>query len=96
MTVRIETDALGQETIVTDSADNAGLNSKITKQGLPTDQVYMRLSDGQVFTAVIGSLGPDGPTRLSPAEVDMVQHYLREKGAPEPDVFAGDPSTPTG
>ena len=85
MTCRIETDAQGRETIVTDSADNAGTNSKITGQGLPADSVFIRLSDGACFTKT------PPLNRLSPAEVDMVNHFIEEKGAPQPDVFAGDP-----
>ena len=86
MTHHIETDENGRDVIVTNKPDMARSGpSRIASQGLPADHVYIRLNDGQCFTTSTPL------ARLSPAEVEMIGHYLAEKGAPDPDVFTGEP-----
>ncbi|MEC4668780.1 MAG: hypothetical protein VST65_04500 [Nitrospirota bacterium] len=82
----IEKDSGGRDVIVTDRADAARNGpSTITSQGLPADHVYIRLNDGQCFTTSTPL------ARLSPAEAEMIGHYLAERGAPDLDVFTGEP-----
>ena len=58
-------------------------------RGLQVDHIWVRLCDGHVFTATPHSRGL---SRLTEAEVEMVQFYLDQKDGPlVPDVFAGDP-----
>ena len=85
MTFRIETGPDGADVIITDSPDMARAGpSRVKSQALPANHAYMRLSDGQMFT------NAKPMYRLSPAEAEMVEHYLREKGADiGPDIFAG-------
>ena len=80
MTVRTEINARGQEEI---RGEKGG-----KKAVLMASDLFLRLSDGHVFTA------PSGPVplyRLNPHEVEMVEFWLRERGAGiEPKVFAGE------
>ncbi len=79
MTCKIEPDAFGRDTIWCE------VDGRPT--ALPADQILVRASDGNVFTA---ALGLRGLSRLSPHDVEMVEHFLKERGAAEPVVFAGD------
>ena len=83
MTIRIESDAYGKDIIWTEVGGRP--------TALPADHVLIRASDGHVFTAPIGLRGL---SRLSPHGVEMVEHFLKERGLAEPNVFAGD--TPHG
>ena len=83
MTCRIETDGTGQECVMIDREDGR-------TQALATNNVFVRLADGHVFT---GPTDLRGLSRLSQLEVEMVHHWLRERGAEiGPDIFAGDPA----
>ena len=60
---------------------------------LPAENIYIRASDGHIFTAVPGGL----LQRLNPHEVGMVEHWLRERASEITTmVFAGQtpPATP--
>ena len=59
---------------------------------LPAENIYIRASDGHIFTAVPGGL----LQRLRPHEVEMVEHWLREKFSEITiTVFAGEPPPAT-
>ncbi len=79
MTCKIEPDAYGKDVIWTEVDGRA--------TALPAEQILVRASDGHVFTAPVGLRGL---SRLSPHDVEMVEHYRHEKGMCEPVVFAGD------
>ena len=79
MTLRIEPDAYGKDVIWCE------VDGRPT--ALPAEQILVRASDGHVFTAPVGLRGL---SRLSPHDVEMVEHYRHEKGMSEPVVFAGD------
>ena len=79
MTCKIESDAFGKDVIWTE------VNGR--KTALPAEHIYVRASDGACFTAPINLRGL---SRLSPADVEMIEHYRHEKGMCEPVVFAGD------
>ena len=79
MTCRIEPDAYGKDVIWCE------VDGRPT--ALPADHILIRASDGHVFTAPVGLRGL---SRLSPADVEMVEHYRHEQGMSEPVVFAGD------
>ena len=83
MTCRIEKDGVGQDVIWCE------VDGRPT--ALPAEHILIRASDGHVFTAPVGLRGL---ARLSPADVEMVEHYRHERGMCEPVVFAGD--TPVG
>jgi hypothetical protein len=85
MTCWIETDSHGRECIFCDSA---AVGADVRRQALNADTVLIRASDGHVFTA---PLGLSGLSRLSHADVEMVEHWLRERDMPSPNIFAGDP-----
>ena len=79
MTIKIEPDARGRDTIWCE------VDGRPTP--LPADHVLIRASDGHVFTAPIGLRGL---SRLSPHDVEMIEFFRREKGLAEPVIFAGD------
>ncbi len=81
MTCKIESDTFGKDVIWCE------VDGRPT--ALPADHIMIRASDGHVFTAPVGLRGL---ARLSPADVEMVEHWLHEKGVDlKPDIFAGDP-----
>ena len=86
MTCKIETDDSGRYVIFTDRPDVARAGPRrVASPGLNADHCYIRLGDGQVFTSA------QPLDRLSPAEVEMIEYFLREKGADiTPDIFAGE------
>ena len=81
MTIRIEKDAQGRDVIWSEIGGKA--------VPLPVPTIYVRASDGHVFTIEGSGL----PQRLRPHEPEMVEYWLREKGVKiEPNIFAGEPS----
>ena len=79
MTCKIEQDAFGRDVIWCEVDGR--------KTALPADQILVRMSDGNVFTA---PLMLRGLSRLGPPDVEMVKHFVKEKGIHEPNVFSGD------
>ena len=81
MTIRTEINPRGQEEIWGERGGK--------KAVLMASDLFLRLSDGHVFTAPSGSV----PLyRLNPHEVEMVEFWLHQKGGKvEPDIFAGEP-----
>ena len=65
-----------------------GGNSKVAHQAFAMENVLIRVSDGQGFVAPVGLRGLPRP---SPAEAEMVDHHVAERGVAKADVFAGDP-----
>ena len=85
MTIRIKTDNNGKDVLWSE------VGGKTVP--LPVENLYLRLGDGHVFTAVPGGL----LQRLNPHEVGMVEHWLRERASEITTmVFAGQtpPATP--
>ena len=56
-------------------------------QPLPVAHVYMDMQ-GTFWWAPQGLVGI---CLLAPHDARMVEHYIAERGTPEPNVFAGDP-----
>lgn len=84
MTIRIETDGNGHEKLVLTDVGRFGPRA----QALHTDTLFVRLRDGACFTVPPGTRGV---SRLSAAEVDMVNFWLAQHGGVvTPSVFAGD------
>ena len=83
MTCWIEEDSGGRDCIFCNSAE---VGADVRKTAIHTDHVFVRLSDGQVFTS-----GTPLP-RLSPAEAEMVEYYEDERGMPILHIFSGEPS----
>ena len=83
MTVTIKTDAHGKEIIWSEVGGRA--------VPLPAENIYVRAEDGHVFTSPPGNFRGKTMERLRPHEVEMVEYWLREKGAGiEPNIFTGE------
>ena len=83
--IKLKTDANGHEMVLLTDPEKYGPS----KKGLHTSHIFLHLASGAVFTAPPSLRGL---SRLSEAEVEMVEYWLREKGAEMvPDIFAGDP-----
>ena len=81
MTIRTEINARGQEELWGEKGGK--------KAVLMASDIFLRLSDGHVFTARSGPIPLD---RLNPHEVEMVEFWLHQQGAEvKPNVFAGEP-----
>ena len=81
MTIKIVPDAYGKDILWTE------VDGRPT--ALPADHILIRASDGHVFKAPTGL---KGLFRLAQHDVEMVEYWLRERGAEiEPKIFAGDP-----
>ena len=83
MTIRIETGADGKDVIWSEVGGKA--------VGLPAENIYIQVVSGHVFTTPPGSFRGKVMARVTPHEVEMVEHYLRETDGPHaPNVFAGE------
>ena len=85
MKIWISTDANGHESVNLTDPAKYGPSGK----GLHTANILIHAATGHVFAAPVGLRGL---SRLSPADAEMVSHFLKERGAAEVDVFAGDPT----
>ena len=84
MAIKIEKDNDGRDVIWSEVGGKA--------VGLPAENIYIQVVSGHVFTTPPGQFRGKVMARVTPHEVEMVEHYLRETDGPQaPNVFAGEP-----